>query len=104
MIKTCTKRPGTLRRKDGITRDVTHWLRRHAALCVKPSGLRDCSVNFVDRQRLSNYDVGFSEQWFDLEEALVVALERSEARNPLADLPNFDKDISAVMAAEYQIL
>ena len=107
MQKTYTKRLGILRKKDGITHEqfVEHWLKTHAPLCVKLPGLRRYSVNLVDRQRFPNFDYdGFSELWFDSEEALVAALQGPEGKTLLADLPNFAKDVSPIISVETQIL
>ena len=107
MQKTYTKRLGILRKKDGITHEqfVEHWLQKHAALCVKLPGLRRYSVNLVDRQRFPNFDYdGFSELWFDSEEALVAAFQGPEGKTLLADLPNFAKDVSPIISVETQIL
>jgi uncharacterized protein (TIGR02118 family) len=105
--KTYTKRLGILRRKDGITHQefVDHWLQKHAALCVKLPGLRRYSINFVDRARFPNFDYdGFSELWFDSEEALVASLNSPEGKTLLADLPSFAKDVSPIISVEHQIV
>ena len=105
--KTFTKRLGILRMKDGITHAefTSHWLQKHAALCTRLPGLRRYSVNFVDRGRFPKFDYdGFSELWFDSEEALVAALESPEGRTLLADLPNFAKDVTPIIAVETQVL
>lgn len=107
MGKTYTKRLGILRRKDGITQEafVSHWLEKHAALCVKLPGLRRYSVNLVDRQRFPDFGYdGFSELWFDSEEALNAALQSPEGRTLLSDLPNFAKDVSPIISVEHQIV
>ena len=107
MQKTFTKRLGILRKKDGITHEqfVEHWLQKHAPLCVKLPGLRRYSVNFVDRQRFPDFGYdGFSELWFDSEEALVAALQGPEGKTLLADLPNFAQDVSPILSVETQIL
>jgi uncharacterized protein (TIGR02118 family) len=107
MIKTYTKRLGILRRKDGISHQefIDHWLQRHATLCVKLPGLRRYSINFVDRQRFPNFDYdGFSELWFDSEEALTDSLQSIEGKTLLADLPNFAKDVSPIISVEHQIV
>ena len=107
MKKTLIKRLGILRRKDGITHQqfVEHWLERHAALCVKLPGLVRYSVNLVDRGRFPHFDYdGFSELWFDSEEALTAALQSPEGKTLLADLPNFAKDVYPIVAEEHQIL
>ena len=107
MQKTFTKRLGILRKKDGITHEqfVEHWRKTHAPLCGKLPGLRRYSVNLVDRQRFPNFDYdGFSELWFDSEDALVASLQSPEGKTLLADLPNFAKDVSPIISVETQIL
>ena len=107
MQKTFTKRLGILRKKDDITHAqfVEHWLQNHAPLCTKLPGLRRYSVNLVDRQRFPNFDYdGFSELWFDSEDALVASLQSAEGKTLLADLPNFAKDVSPIISVETQIL
>lgn len=107
MSKTYTKRLGILRKKEGISHDefVNHWLEQHAALCVKLPGLRRYSVNFVDRQRFPKFGYdGFSELWFDSEEALIAAFNSPEGKTLLADLPNFAGDIDPIIAVETQVL
>mgnify|MGYP001616700173 CR=1 FL=1 len=107
MEKTFTKRLGILRRKDGISHEefVDHWLKRHAALCVKLPGLRRYAVNLVERGRFPYFDYdGFSELWFDSEADLNAAMQSPEGRTLLADLPNFAKDVSPIVAVERQIL
>ena len=107
MTKTFTKRLGILRKKEGITHEqfVDHWMNKHAALCVLLPGLRRYSVNLVDRNRFPkfNYD-GFSELWFDSEEALIAAFNSPQGKTLLADLPNFAGDIDPIISVETQIL
>ena len=107
MNKTFTKRLGILRKKEGISHDefVNHWLNKHAALCVRLPGLRRYSVNLVDRKRFPKFDYdGFSELWFDSEEALIAAFNSPEGKTLLADLPNFAGDIDPIISVETQIL
>jgi len=104
---TFVKRLGILRRKDGISHEAftEHWLQRHAALCMKLPGLRRYSINLVDRGRFPHFDYdGFSELWFDSEEALVSSLSSAEGKTLLADLPNFAKDVSPIVSVEHQML
>ena len=107
MTTTFTKRLGILRKKEGISHDefVDHWLNKHAALCARLPGLLRYSVNLVDRKRFPkfNYD-GFSELWFDSEEALTAAFSSPEGKTLLADLPNFAGDIDPIISVETQIL
>ena len=107
MQKTYTKRLGILRRKDGITHEefTEHWLKRHAALCLKLPGLRRYSVNLVDRGRFPHFDYdGFSELWFDSEEALVASLNSAEGKTLLADLPNFAGQIEPIISVETPVV
>ena len=107
MTQTFTKRLGILRKKDGISHQefVDHWLNKHAALCVRLPGLRRYSVNLVDRKRFPKFDYdGFSELWFDSEEALVAAFASPQGKTLLADLPNFAGDIDPIISVETQIL
>ena len=107
MSKTFTKRLGILRKKEGMTHDefVNHWMNKHAALCVLLPGLRRYSVNLVDRLRFPKFGYdGFSELWFDSEEALVAAFNSPEGKTLLADLPNFAGDIDPIISVETQML
>ncbi len=107
MSQTYTKRLGILRKKEGITHEefANHWLTKHAALCAVLPGLRRYSVNFVDRKRFPKFGYdGFSELWFDSEEALIASLNSPEGKTLLADLPNFAGDIDPIIAVETQVL
>ena len=107
MTKTFTKRLGILRKKEGISHEefIDHWLNKHAALCARLPGLRRYSVNLVDRKRFPKFDYdGFSELWFDSEEALIAAFNSPEGKTLLADLPNFAGDIDPIISVETQIL
>ena len=107
LAKTLTKRLGILRKKEGMTLEAfqKHWLEVHAALCVKLPGMRRYSVNFVDRGRFPHFPYdGFSELWFDDEEALIAALNSPEGKTLLADLPNFAGDVFPIVAVEHLML
>ena len=68
-------------------------------------GLRRYSVNLVDRKRFPKFDFdGFSELWFDSEEALIASFNSPEGKTLLADLPNFAGDIDPIISVETQIL
>ena len=107
MTTTFTKRLGILRKKEGISHDefVDHWMNKHAALCARLPGLRRYSVNLVDRKRFPKFGYdGFSELWFDSEEALIAAFNSPQGKTLLADLPNFAGDIDPIISVETQIL
>ena len=107
MTKTFTKRLGILRKKEGITHEAfaDHWLEKHAALCVLLPGLRRYSVNFVDRKRFPKFGYdGFSELWFDDEQALWASLESPEGKTLLADLPNFAGSIEPIISVETPVI
>jgi uncharacterized protein (TIGR02118 family) len=107
VVQTYTKRLGILRKKEGMAYEdfKNHWLTVHAALCVKLPGMRRYSVNFVDRDRFPNFPYdGFSELWFDSEDALKAALESPEGKTLLADLPNFAGDIHPIISVEHLML
>ena len=107
MTPTLTKRFGILRRRDDISLEAfrDHWLTRHAALCMKLPGLRRYAINFVERGRFAHFDYdGFSELWFDSEQALEAALKSPEGQALLADLPNFAKDVSPIISIEHTML
>lgn len=102
-----TKRLGILRKKEGMPYEAfkSHWLEVHAALCVKLPGMRRYAVNFVDRDRFPHFPYdGFSELWFDSEEALTASLASPEGKALLADLPNFAGDIHPIVAVEHLML
>ena len=107
MAQTFTKRLGILRKKEDMTHEefVDHWMNKHAALCSRLPGLRRYSVNLVDRKRFPKFDYdGFSELWFDSEEALVASFASPEGKTLLADLPNFTSAIDPIISVETQIL
>lgn len=107
MLKTYTKRIGLVRRKESLTREqfVEHWLNIHANLCMRLPGLRNYSVNLIDRERFPGFGYdGFSELWFDSEQALEAALESQEGRVLLADLPNFVESIDPLVTEEHRML
>ena len=80
-------------------------MNKHAALCVLLPGLRRYSVNLVDRNRFPKFGYdGFSELWFDSEEALIAAFNSQEGKTLLADLPNFAGDIDPIISVETQML
>jgi len=101
------KRIGLVQRKKSLTREQfeTHWLTTHAALCKKLPGMLRYSVNLVEPGRFPHFPYdGFSELWFDSEEALNAALDSSEGRTLLADLPNFVEKIDPVVVQDHQML
>ena len=107
MSKTYTKRLGILRKKEDMTHEqfVAHWMGTHAQLCLKLPNMRRYSVNLVDRQRFPKFGYdGFSELWFDSEEAMVASFASPEGKTLLADLPNFTSAIDPIISVETQML
>ena len=105
--KTMFKRLGLVQRKPTLTREQfeKHWLTTHADLCKKLPGMRRYSVNLVEPGRFAHFPYdGFSELWFDSEEALNASLDSPEGRTLLADLPNFVGKIDPVVVEEYPML
>jgi uncharacterized protein (TIGR02118 family) len=98
------KRIGLVRRKATLSHEqfVHHWLNTHAALCVKLPGMRRYCINLIERQKYPKLDYdGFSELWFDSEEALNAALKSPAGVTLLADLPNFTDEIYPVVVSEH---
>lgn len=107
MPTTHTKRLGFVRKRDDMTHQqfTAHWLGVHAVLCSKLPGLRRYSVNLVDKSRFPKFGYdGFSELWFDSEQALVAAFESPEGRTLLADLPNFAGSIDPIISVETPVV
>ena len=102
-----TKRLGFVKKREDMTHEqfTTHWLGVHAELCAKLPGLRRYSVNLIDKQRFPKFGCdGFSELWFDDERSLWAALESSEGKTLLADLPNFAGNIEPIVAVETPVV
>lgn len=98
------KRIGLVQRKKSLTREQfeAHWLNTHAELCKKLPGMRRYSVNLVEPGRFAHFPYdGFSELWFDSEQALNEALDSPEGRTLLADLPNFVEKIDPLVVQEH---
>jgi len=101
------KRIGLVRRKKSLSQEAfaNHWLNTHAELCKKLPGMRRYCVNLIEREKFPKLDYdGFSELWFDSEEALNAALESPEGKRLLADLPNFTDEIYPVVVTEHPML
>lgn len=101
------KRIGFLIKRDDFTIDdfARHWNDVHAVLCQKIPGLRRYAINIIDREKYPKtaYD-GFSELWFDNEEAHDAAFASPEGKELLADIPNFVKELNGVMVTEKQYI
>ncbi|BEP62148.1 EthD family reductase [Variovorax sp. V213] len=104
MKPNCVKRLGLVVKKASMSHEefVQHWFHVHAELCKKLPNMRRYSVNLVDRERFPEFGYdGFSELWFDSEEALVASLASPEGKTLLADLPNFTERIYPILSHEY---
>ena len=107
MSKTYTQRLGILRKREDMTHQqfVDHWMGTHAQLCLKLPNMRRYSVNLVDRARFPKFGYdGFSELWFDNEEAMNASFASPEGKTLLADLPNFTSAIDPIISVETQML
>jgi len=105
MEPNCVKRVGLVVRKAGMPLEEFHnyWLTVHADLCKKLPNMRRYSVNIVDRERFPEFPYdGFSELWFDSEEALNASLQSPEGEVLLADIKNFVGHIYPILTHEYQ--
>jgi uncharacterized protein (TIGR02118 family) len=98
---------GLIRKRSDLTTEQfrAHWLEVHAPLARQFPGLRRYSVNFIDREATPNavYD-GFSELWFDSEDALNAALGSPIAEAIAADIPRFMDELVRVIVEEHPIV
>ena len=104
MSPNCVKRLGLVVKKSSMTHEqfVDHWLNVHAVLCKKIPCMLRYSVNLVDRERFPEFGYdGFSELWFESEDAMKASLSSPEGRTLLADLPNFTERIYPIISHEY---
>lgn len=105
MPPNCVKRLGLVVKKAGLSHEqfVEHWTNTHAQLCKKLPNMLRYSINLVDRERFPEFGYdGFSELWFESEEALKRSLASPEGQTLLADLPNFTDRIYPILSHEYQ--
>lgn len=104
MSPNCIKRLGLVVKKAGLPDEqfIDHWMNAHAQLCKKLPDLLRYSINLVDRKRFPEFGYdGFSELWFESEEALKQSLASPQGRTLLADLPNFTDRIYPIVSEEY---
>jgi uncharacterized protein (TIGR02118 family) len=82
-----------------------HWLTVHAEIARTFPGLRRYTVNFIDRAQHpgSAYD-GFSELWFDSQDALDAAFAGPVGQRIAADIPIFMHSLTRVMVEEHVLL
>ena len=106
MAQNYVKRIGLVKRREDLTQAQfeKHWLERHATLCLRLPGLKKYAVNLVSKDSAVplGYD-GFSELWFESEEALLGALSSQEGKELLADLPNFTSEIRPLVVIEHSM-
>ena len=98
------KRLGLVVRRPDMSHEQfsNHWLHVYAALCKKLPNLLRYSVNLVDRERFPEFGYdGFSELWFESEEAMRASLASADGTILLADLPNFTERIYPIVSHEY---
>ena len=92
-----------LKRRDDMTSAEFEnwWFSEHAPLAAGLAGVR--KIVFNKAEDGGAFD-GVSELWFDSEDALTSALSSPEGKVLLADLPNFAKDVSPIVAVEHPML
>ncbi len=97
---------GLIRKRDGMTDAAfaAHWLGTHTAIARRLPGLRRYTVNLMDRGRFPDaaYD-GFSELWFDSQEALDAAFAGPVGAEITADIPEFIGRLVRVVVDEQEI-
>jgi uncharacterized protein (TIGR02118 family) len=107
MPKTFAKRIGFLQKRADLTPEqfAAHWRGVHAVLCQRIPGLQRYVINIIDRERFPTvpYD-GFSELWFESEEAHDAAFKSPEGVELLADIPNFVEKLTGVMVKEERFI
>ena len=101
------KRIGLVSRRKDLTPQQfqAHWLEVHAELCKQLPNLRKYAVNLIRHE--SSFDIGydgFSELWFDSEDALKASLASPEGVRLLADLPNFAEATHPLVVIEHRML
>jgi uncharacterized protein (TIGR02118 family) len=92
MIGTGFKHVGFLTRKpdQSVEQFQSHWHDVHSELARRIPGLRGYVLNPIDRTRYPQAPVdGFSELWFDSEEAAAEAFETPEGKACFEDVENF---------------
>ena len=98
---------GMIRRRPDMPYDefTDHWLRVHTKLAAQLPGLHRYAINFIDRRQFPNsvYD-GFSELWFDSQEALDAAFAGPVGQAIAADIPAFMSELVRVTVDERVIL
>ncbi len=104
MQANAVKRLGFVVRRPDLSNEqfVDHWMNVHAPLCKRLPNLLRYSVHLVDRERFQDFGYdGFSELWFESQEALEASLGSPEGRTLLADLPNFTERIYPIISFEH---
>lgn len=98
---------GLIRKRQDLSFEVfrNHWLGTHAQLAGQLPGLRRYTVNIIDRTRFpaSAYD-GFSELWFDSQEALDRAFSPPAVDALAADIPRFIGELTRVVVDEHEMV
>lgn len=98
---------GLIRKRQDLSFEAfrQHWLGTHAQLARQLPGLRRYRVNIIDRTPFpdSAYD-GFSELWFDSQEALDRAFSAPTVDALAADIPRFIGELTRVVVEEHEFL
>ena len=98
---------GLIRKRSDLTTEAfrAHWLGTHATLAQGLPGLRRYRINFIDPDRFpgAGYD-GFSELWFDSQEALDAAFAGPVGAAIEADIPRFMEVLVRTVVEEHEVL
>lgn len=107
MAKIFAKRIGFLQKRSDLTLEqfAAHWRGTHAVLCQRIPGLQRYAINIIDRELhpTAAYD-GFSELWFESQEAHDAAFSSPQGVELLADIPNFVEKLTGVMVTEERFI
>lgn len=98
---------GMIMKRDDFTIEEfkKHWLEVHVPLMKQVPGLLHYRVNVIDRRIDGNFPYdGFSECWFESEEAMDAALASPEFQKVRDDVPNFQKHIDRIMIDETVVI
>ena len=98
---------GMIVKRDDFTLEEfkKYWLEVHVPIMLKVPGVLHYRVNVIDRKIDGDFPYdGFSEGWFESEEAMDAALASPEFDKIREDVPKFQKHIDRIMIDESVII